>query len=249
MEAQDKTPITIAENALEQQASDVFHWASILFVSLMMVLTAFSTAFIGRNYTGVMAPARGVNVQAPPDLETLLPSQFGEWDEVVLSAAILPAESVVGEGEAVAYRAYKNKLGRVVTLVVAYGPPASDSVRLHRPETCYVAQGFTIDWRTRLTLSLDQVEIPLNRLMTQNRARFEAVSYWLRAGDYYATSAAAHQWINLQQGFGRRADGVLVRVSSMGTTDSEFNLHLTFIEDLLGAVSPQALSLLAVTPA
>ena len=217
-------------------------------------VTELATRRLGQlghgDMSGFEAPQPALPVAAPiaeasaPDLDGLFPDQFGDWSRVDFGEAILPAESTIGPGEAVAYRAWRNSLGRIVTLVVAYGPPASDSVRLHRPETCYTGQGFLVEWRERGAVSLGDQFIPVNRLMTRNAVRSEAVSYWLRAGDNYAVTAAAHQWINLQQGLGRTADGVLVRMSTSGGDDREFDLHVEFIENLLAAMTPQDRKLL-----
>ncbi|MEL7202320.1 MAG: exosortase C-terminal domain/associated protein EpsI [Pseudomonadota bacterium] len=216
-------------------------------------------ALVWVNYIGIILAAlavavllRGTNANPteakapPPNLESLIPEAFEGWAGIPLSDAVLPAETTAGPGEVIAYRAYRDDWGRVVTLVVAYGPPASDTVRLHRPETCYVGQGFTIDQRPRAVTQTASGTVPINRLMARNGVRREAVSYWLRAGQAYATSAAAHQWINLQQGFGRRADGVLVRLSSYGSTDAEFALHDRFTKQFVEALSPAAKNILLI---
>ncbi len=224
--------------ALSERAHMMF---AAIIVMVMMGVTALTTQIMVYRSPAVAAP---IAEASAPDLDGLFPDQFGDWSRVDFGEAILPAESTIGPGEAVAYRAWRNSLGRIVTLVVAYGPPASDSVRLHRPETCYTGQGFLVEWRERGAVSLGDQFIPVNRLMTRNAVRSEAVSYWLRAGDNYAVTAAAHQWINLQQGLGRTADGVLVRMSTSGGDDREFDLHVEFIENLLAAMTPQDRKLL-----
>ncbi len=227
---------------------------TLCFISVMMLLTAVSTTMV---MSGPGPEGKGQDehmARVPPDLEAILPDHFeshaGYWSRVHLSDAVLPEEVNAQPGELVVYRAYRNPLGRIVTLVIAYGPPGSDSVRLHRPETCYVSQGFAIDWRARANLNWNnenkKISIPVNRLMTQNSTRHEAVSYWMRAGQGYAKSAAAHQWINLKQGFGQTADGVLVRMSSQGNSDREFDLHLDFMDGFLRAMHEQDRKILIV---
>ena len=129
------------------------------FVSLLMTLAAFATAFLGR----ADRPAA-----TAPNLERLLPAAFEGWSQVQLTAAVLPQESALGPGEAVAYRAYEDATGRVVTLVAAYGPPLGDSVRLHRPESCYVAQGFVIRDRSVNALRFGEDVAAVIRLNTEN---------------------------------------------------------------------------------
>ncbi|MEL7486131.1 MAG: exosortase C-terminal domain/associated protein EpsI, partial [Pseudomonadota bacterium] len=107
-------------------------------VSAVMALVAAASAIVA-------PPSR--EIAAAPDLERLLPDAFGAWRRIPLQDTVLPPETNLSRGEAVAYRAYRDDLGRVVTLVAAYGPPLGDSVRLHRPEKCYAAQGFLVKER------------------------------------------------------------------------------------------------------
>jgi len=223
-----------------------------------MLLGAFFNVMMTAKYNQNTSEVGASNLKTaqltPPDLEGIFPASFGTWREIELLSAVLPAEAVLGPGEAVTYRAYGDSLGRVVTLVVAYGPPAGDSVRLHRPEKCYTGQGFLVSRRKSSSLLLTssfnieegsggarskKITIPVNRLMAKGPTRNEAVSYWLRAGNDYAVSAAHHQWINLRQGFGRSADGMLVRISTSGYGDGQFDVHLEFMESLLQAMAPK----------
>jgi len=201
------------------------------FVSFMMLIAA---AAIG----AVSAPAPAT--VTPPDLERLMPEQFGEWSRVQLNAAILPAEAELEPGEAVAYRAYRDGAGRIVTLVAAYGPPLGDSVRLHRPESCYVAQGFAIRDRKVSKLKILGGVTPVIRLNTENTVRREAVSYWLREGRGYVDSAPGHELLSLRRGLSVQPDGALIRISSNGDGAAAFALHDDFVQSFTAALSPQA---------
>jgi len=181
-----------------------------------------------------------------PNLDEMLPDDFGEWRRAPLSAAVLPVEAEIGPGEAVAYRAYRDSAGRSVTLVIAYGPPLGDSVRLHRPESCYVAQGFAIQTRSIKNLSLANGMMKVIRLEAENSIRNEAITYWLRDGDDYVDSAYGHELLDFKRGFERRADGALVRVSSKGKGASAFPLHERFLSDFTQALNAEAAQLLLV---
>lgn len=209
--------------------------ARAIFLSVMMVAASVATALV--------RPAAPSKV-ASPDLESMLPSAFGEWKEIKLGEAVLPAEIDLGPGEAVAYRAYRDRVGRVVTLVAAYGPPLGDSVRLHRPESCYVAQGFAIESRSVAPLPLGASLAPIIRLETQNTTRAEAVSYWLRDGDAYVDQAIEHGLLELMRGVSAPSDGALVRVSSTGAGKAEFDAHSRFLQEFADALSPEARALL-----
>ena len=207
------------------------------FVSFLMVATALATV-------AVQPRMPQQEIVAAPDLEAMLPDEFADWRRVFLSEAVLPTESDLGADEAVAYRAYADEAGRVVTLVVAYGPPLGDSVRLHRPEACYVAQGFVIKDRRIESLTLSGDELPVIRLVTENSLRNEAVSYWLRDGDAFVGSAAGHEILNLKRGLAGTADGALVRVSTSGVGEAAFELQEIFLQNFADALDPDARALL-----
>ena len=117
--------------------------ARVFLAAVLMAATAAATAAL-KPAVPETAPA--------PNLDVMLPAEFGDWRRIEIASAVLPAETELGPGEAVAYRAYRDRARRIVTLVVAYGPPLGDSVRLHRPENCYVAQGYAIRSRREQTI-------------------------------------------------------------------------------------------------
>jgi EpsI family protein len=205
------------------------------FVAILLMLTSVATA--------TLTPRASVDVIAP-DLDSILPDQFGAWRRIALSNAVLPQEVELGPGEAVAYRAYADDLGRVVTLVAAYGPPLGDSVRLHRPESCYVAQGFTILDREESEIDLDGKATAIVNLWTQSPSRREAVSYWLRNGPAFTTRAAQSQWFSVFRESRKPLDGALVRVSTVNGRDALFDLHRDFLIEFATALPPEGKALL-----
>ncbi|MEK7264976.1 MAG: exosortase C-terminal domain/associated protein EpsI [Pseudomonadota bacterium] len=210
------------------------HFIRVAFIAGLMVLTGLSTASV--------KPASPVTAAAP-DLETLLPDDFGPWRRAEISQAVLPAESELGPGEAVAYRAYRDDLGRIITLVAAYGPPLGDSVRLHRPEKCYVAQGFEILSRSESRIGARGRSVPIVNLDTQSPSRREAVSYWLRDGDAFTTQSSDNGWRRLKVG-SAPLDGALIRVSSASGDAPQFELQEKFLTDFSAALSPDAAAIL-----
>ena len=179
-------------------------------------------------------------VTSAPNIDAMLPERFGEWRQVALGRTILPAEMKLGAGEAVAYRAYRDKAGRIITLVAAYGPPLGDSVRLHRPEACYVAQGFAIKERWIEQLELNDSIAPVVQLRAENATRRDAVSYLLRDGDAYVVHESGHEILNVKRNLRGFSDGALIRISSEGDSDSQFVMHGAFIKEFAGALSPTA---------
>jgi EpsI family protein len=196
------------------------------FIVALIALAAAASAIV----TPSVRPA------APaPDLEAMLPDAFGQWRRVEISAAVLPQELELGPGEAAAYRAYRNDVGRVVTLVAAYGPPLGDSVRLHRPEACYVAQGFEIRTRIEGALRTDGRDIAVVNLEAESPSRREAVTYWLRDGSAFTTVASEAGWLRLQRASGPR-DGALVRISSASAGPPDFDLNREFLAAFAAAL-------------
>jgi EpsI family protein len=204
-----------------------------IFVAALMILTAAGTA--------QLRPAPQ-EPHAAPDLEAMLPERFGDWRRVSVSSAVLPEQKPLGPGEAVSYRAYRDDTGKVVTLVVAYGPPLGDSVRLHRPEKCYPAQGFAVVSRTQTQAALAGVAATLVRLQTQGPVRPEAVTYWLRAGAHFTTDDASIELRAFRRG--SKFDGALVRVSTNGAGGGEFQIQAQFLSTFATALTPQARALL-----
>lgn len=213
--------------------------ARVGFICALMALTGIGVASLQQQKSSISVTT--------PDLEELVPSTLTGWQSVDVSSIVLPAELELVDGEAIVYRAYQDIAGRLVTLVAAYGPPHGDSVRLHRPESCYVAQGFTIDDRVVGTLNTDAAVIPIVHLQTRKLLRGEAVSYWLRDGDAFVADASSRQWLSLQDGLGTRTASTLIRVSSASTGDNDSQAaaqrHNEFLSAFVAELSGDAYAL------
>jgi EpsI family protein len=166
----------------------------------------------------------------------MLPEAFGEWRRVAISTAVLPQELELGPGEAAAYRAYRNDVGRIITLVAAYGPPLGDSVRLHRPEACYVAQGFEIRTRLEDAIKAAGRDIAVVSLEAESPSRRETVTYWLRDGSAFTTAASEAGWRQLRRGGSGPRDGALVRISSASAGPPDFDLNREFLAAFAAAL-------------
>lgn len=204
-----------------------------IFAAGLMVLTAAISA--------TLRPATIAEPRAP-DLSAMMPEDFAAWRRIEVSQAVLPPEAELGPGEAVVFRAYKDELGRVVTLVAAYGPPLGDSVRLHRPEICYVSQGFEILGRSERMVALRDRAVAVVELQTQSPSRREAVSYWLREGRGFTVSSSDNALRRLK-GAAAPVDSALIRISSAGGAPENFNIHLQFMRDFTAALSEEAAAL------
>jgi EpsI family protein len=211
-------------------------------MTIRMLFAAVLLALMGLALGSVSQ--RVATMAAAPDLEAIMPEDFAGWRRIAISDAVLPQETELGPGEAVAYRAYADELGRIVTVVAAYGPPLGDSVRLHRPEKCYVAQGFEIRSRSEGVIADGARKIQIVHLDTESPSRREGVSYWLRAGHGFTTRFSDNQRRRLFSQVDAPLDGALLRVSTINPIAPQFDLHTKFLEDFAAALTPQARAVL-----
>jgi EpsI family protein len=119
-------------------------------------------------------------------------------------------------------------------LSVAYGGDQSDGTSAHRPEVCYPAQGFAISSNRIASLTLGGREIRVRQLMAHLGARHEPIMYWIVVGGEVVTSGIGQKLAQMRYGLrGIVADGMLVRVSSIGVNEGQQQqLHSRFVGDL-----------------
>jgi EpsI family protein len=186
--------------------------------------------------------------QAQPDralqLEALIPASFGDWIVDPGVVPVSPSPDVQANldelYEQILTRTFVNSGGQRMMLVVAYGGDQSDSLKAHRQEVCYEAQGFTIRKTVRDTLHASSGAIPLVRVHAVKGRRSEPISYWFTMGDRVVIGRLERLLAQLGYGLrGRIPDGMLVRVSSLGTDlPASFAAQDEFISALLEAMSP-----------
>lgn len=182
-----------------------------------------------------------------PVLGSLLPPRLGAWVGEDASRLQLVSPDV----QAVLQRLYQQTLARlyrhpqhgVVMLAAAYGGDQSDATRVHRPEVCYPAQGFTVSRSFTQMIRLgggDSIlDLPVQRLVARLGSRHEPVSYWINMGGTVVTSATQQKLAQLAQGLrGVVPDGLLLRVSTLDRqTDRAWGVHAAFIAALHRGVS------------
>jgi len=195
---------------------------------------------------------------APGKLEDAIPRRFGDWSLVPDVGLVTPdvAEPEGSDGSAhprlfglysqVIARGYRNSHGDLVMLMVAYGPAQDSQLKAHRPEFCYVANGFRVLDKSAAEIDYRLGAPPLKvmHLIAVRGARMEPVSYWMRVGDKVSTGAIDRQLIRLAYGMrGIIPDGALIRVSTLGLNPREsFEVQNGFVRDLFAALRPSDLS-------
>jgi EpsI family protein len=176
----------------------------------------------------------------------MIPESFGDWqvDRSIVPLLISPdvqakLDKIYNQTLA---RTYVNSKGQRVMLSVAYGGDQSDSMRAHRPEVCYAAQGFNITQALLGELHIGQGVLPVRRLVAVHGRRNEPITYWMVVGDQIAVSGLAQKLAQLRYGLtGTVPDGMLVRVSTIDSDESRaFGIQDAFVESLLKSVGPAA---------
>ncbi len=179
------------------------------------------------------------------DLKQVVPRQFGEWTAEPRIRLIEPAPDGFARqlyNQEVG-RAYRDREGNLVMLLVAYGPNQTSRLQLHRPELCYAADGFRLSKSTPASITYREGAKPLDvlRLVARREARVEPISYWVRIGDDITNSVWGRQFSRLKLTLRNKvADGALMRVSTIGVAeDKSFEVQDRFIRDFNEALAPQ----------
>jgi EpsI family protein len=135
-------------------------------------------------------------------------------------------------------RTYVNAQGQRVMLSIAYGGDQSKQLQLHLPEVCYVAQGFDMLKNRADQLSTGYGTVPVKRLVARQNMRNEPITYWVTIGDKAVMSGVDQKLSRLMYGLsGRIPDGMLVRVSTIGTDEAgAYALQDRFVNEMLGAL-------------
>ncbi len=182
------------------------------------------------------------------DIDAHIPHAFGEWSALPGLQAVKPPPDGL---EAEIYnqevsRAYVDKDGHAVMLMIAYGESQSDRLQLHHPEVCYTAQGFRVTKpvTTKFEWSEGAKPIPLTRLIATREGRMEPIAYWMRIGYDVTNSNWARNALKLEYGLrGWIPDGALFRVSTLGVPeDMSAQVQEKFIRDLLNNLPPETRS-------
>lgn len=228
------------------KTAPVAAWA----VTAAMLITAFAAWWLTptiRPYTvGSLAEA--------------VPARFGDWTQIETDVAqVNPTvnpdtpRDINNPYDDVLMRTYVNSGGEVVFLALAYGRNQRQEVKIHRPDLCYVAQGFKL-LRQVPTVFPGQGDTALpidgERMLVQSTGRMEAVSYWIRIGNMYSKSAWATRYYIFEQGLkGHGLDGILVRVSQIvpdpaRVSEQLYSRQEQFVTELVAAMPPAVRRLL-----
>lgn len=180
--------------------------------------------------------------KVPDDyLEQLAPRDFGDWRELPRSVAYIVSpqqRDLLNQiYDQTVSRTYVDAQGRAVMLSIAYGSLQSGRLKVHRPESCYSAQGFLVKSAGQDVVRTEAGMVGVKRLVAISGARNEPITYWIRVGDATATGLFAQRVIQLKfAALGEVPDGLIFRVSSIGSSpEVEYELHDLFIKQLIAS--------------
>lgn len=192
-----------------------------------------------------------------PNLEETVPMAFGDWQVVKDTRVQVDVSRGVEIQSEQPYdqtvmRTYVNSQGEQVMLALAWGERQRQDVKVHRPEVCYPAQGYSVvslQAGKPLLMAGKAEPVPTVSLLTQGRGGMEAVRYWIRIGTHYGGDGLQARWYILKEGLaGRIPDGVLVRASQRIRNGEEtvvFNKVMDgFLVDLIGSLPTKSREML-----
>lgn len=183
-------------------------------------------------------------------LEDIIPNEFGGWAVVpqVSSGSQISLYANRGENvqdiiyEQTLLRTYKNQKGDSVMLAIAYGAKQTKELKVHRPEVCYIVQGFEILEQEKDLLNIGNVAVPVRKVVARSGNRMEPITYWIRIGDRLLHGGSVEVNLALiREGLiGRIPDGLLFRVSSVNSDPkAAFSVQQEFISNIVSAISPK----------
>lgn len=181
----------------------------------------------------------------PVNLEALVPASFGAWrvDPSVVPVQANPevVDKLAAIYDATLARTYINDAGERVMLSIAYGSDQTGRLRVHRPESCYTAQGFSVKTARTEALPING-GVEAKRLVATTGPRHEPITYWIRVGDSTVSGNIGQRLVQLSYGLtGEVPDGVIFRVSSIDRdAEAAYGKHDQFIAELNGAMSLEA---------
>lgn len=191
---------------------------------------------------------------AKVDLERMVPLEFGDWtiDRTLVPIGVSPQAPATLDkiyNQTLA-RTYVNGAGQRVMLSIVYGADQRGAAtQMHQPESCYTMQGFQLTGNSVGRLETAHGILPVTRLMAVQGPRKEPITYWITIGDRTALPGLDRKLAQLRYGLtGQVADGMLVRVSTIGSdTAQAYSVQDAFVRDLLGVVREQDRARLAGT--
>ncbi|PTQ12344.1 EpsI family protein [Sphingomonas oleivorans] len=189
------------------------------------------------------------------DLAGATPLSFGRWRTDGNLQPVLPDENeqrTIAQAYDQSFsRVYRREDGAVVMLVIAHGGMQTGMLAIHRPATCYTAQGFTAMPRVPERLPAPFADIAAERMFAVRDERQEPILFWMTIAGRQTGFGLAQNLAVLRAAWqGEPAEGFLIRASTFGPDRPDsYRLLAEFMADLLTAVPPALRHRLSAAPA
>lgn len=177
------------------------------------------------------------------DLESIIPERFGAWKND--RSMIQPIVSPDAQAELQKYytttlsRTYIRADGQRIMLSLAYGADQGRAMQVHKPEICYEAQGFKINYSKKEEIDSVVGNIPVMRLDSKMGAREEPITYWIRFGDVLVRGWFEQNKERILSGLMEQKipDGLLVRISSISSDrEAAYDVQDDFLRSMLSSM-------------
>jgi EpsI family protein len=185
------------------------------------------------------------NPSVKVNLEAIVPTRFGDWQALAAAGSTSIVNPVVDQELRAIYsetltRTYTNGKGYHLMLSLAYGGDQSRELQVHRPEVCYVAQGFQVSELRKVIIENDPTAIPAMQMLSSAGTRSEPVTYWVRIGDKVVRGNIEQGLARLNYGLrGYIADGLVFRVSSIDADPRQaYLIQAAFVQSLMANTAP-----------
>jgi EpsI family protein len=209
--------------------------------SIVVAVVLLVTAALGHWAVPTLASGPDANAK----LGAIIPASFGDWriDASIVPLAPSPDQAaLIGEiYDQTLSRTYVNARGERVMLSLAYGRNQSRRFQIHKPEVCYVGQGFKLTYSSLGAIPVGNRQVPVMELVAVQGQRVEPITYWIRVGDELGRGWMEQNKIRARYALrGAIPDGLLFRVSTIarGRPEADFELHTRFINELTASMAP-----------
>ena len=205
--------------------------------------TLVGGAFLATVIAGLaLKPRRTENLLGDAKLEDLVPKNIGGWQFYTASGLVLPPQDQLRDEiySQVLARTYVREGFAPLMLLIAYSGAQDGTISVHRPEVCYPAGGFHLSQLEPHTVTLAPGLVARGRSMVaEGDVRREQLIYWTRLGNHFPQRwSEQHLAVAAENFAGIIPDGVLVRLSSLGT-GNQIPVLDGFARELFRSVGPR----------
>lgn len=208
---------------------------------VVLIAILFATALVVSN---VLTPVAQMSSQRKNfDINQIVPDQFDSWKRFENGGAFVVDPELKSKIESVysqtLTRSYIDPDGHIIMLSIAYGGNQQDMMQVHRPEVCYVAQGFYLEKVNTKKIVTAHGTVKAKLLLAKQAERIEPITYWIKIGDSIAVDGLTWRLERIKYGLsGSIPDGLLFRVSSIGSDlDNQYQIQESFIKSLAASLT------------